>query len=199
MLRTQLSQCTKRLAANSSTTRPFSTLTPRASRTALASSRRSLGITSYNAVSSQRRRYAVAAEETNKGVDPSDSFLSGNTANYVDEMYMSWKRDPSSVHISWQAYFKNMESGDVPISRAFQAPPTLMPQVGGSGVSISATPGPGMETGGGDVSIHLKAQLLVRAYQARGHHKAHIDPLNIRNQGQNFWYSNPKELDPKHY
>ncbi|KAF3006200.1 2-oxoglutarate dehydrogenase E1 component [Penicillium rubens] len=50
------------------------------------------------------------------------------TANYIDEMYMAWKNDASSVHISWQTYFKNMEEGKMPISQAFTPPPTLVPK-----------------------------------------------------------------------
>ncbi|KAK1066740.1 2-oxoglutarate dehydrogenase E1 component [Friedmanniomyces endolithicus] len=201
MLRTHLTQCSKRLASGSPAARRFSSLNAHAPRTALVGKRRELGVAANNAWTTQQRRYAIAATETDKGVDPADSFLSGNSANYVDEMYMAWKHEPSSVHISWQAYFKNVESGSMPISQAFTPPPNLVSQqVGGSGVSITAAAGVGMDAGtGSDVSVHLKAQLLVRAYQARGHHKAKIDPLNIRNQGQNFWYSNPKELDPKHY
>lgn len=197
MLRTQLRQCSKRLASGATPARAFSNLTHHAPRTSLVAKRRELGITSYNAFTSQSRKYAVAAEDTDKGVDPSDSFLSGNSANYVDEMYMAWKEDPSSVHISWQAYFKNMESGDMPISRAFTPPPNLVPQVGGV-----PTLSPSSSTGtsqGGDVMNHLKVQLLVRAYQARGHHKADIDPLGIRNDAHAFPYSKPKELDLSHY
>ena len=169
-------------------------------RTSLVAARRALGLTPYNAWTGQHRRYAVAAEDTDKGVDPSDSFLSGNTANYVDEMYMAWKRDPASVHVSWQAYFHNMESGEMPISRAFTPPPNLMPQVGGGLSSELAGAAPAVATGqGSDVMTHLKVQLLVRAYQARGHHKAKIDPLGIRNQTQGSTFTNPKELDLKHY
>ncbi|KAK9471106.1 uncharacterized protein V1510DRAFT_421291 [Dipodascopsis tothii] len=36
------------------------------------------------------------------GVDPNDAFLQGNAANYIDEMYDAWRKDPTSVHISWQ-------------------------------------------------------------------------------------------------
>lgn len=199
MLRTQLCQCSKRLASGTTSARGFNSLARNAPRTALVAKRRELGIASFNAFTSQHRQYAVAAEETDKGVDPSDSFLQGNTANYVDEMYMSWKQDPSSVHISWQAYFKNMESGDMPVSRAFTPPPTIVPQPVG-GVQTPSFGAPGVQEGqGNDVMNHLKVQLLVRAYQARGHHKARIDPLGIRNQSQDFPYSNPKELDIKHY
>jgi 2-oxoglutarate dehydrogenase E1 component len=165
-------------------------------RTALVAKRRELGVASYNHFTSQLRRYAIAAEDTDKGVDPSDSFLQGNTANYVDEMYMSWKQDPSSVHVSWQAYFKNMESGEMPVSRAFQAPPTIVPSAQGAAAPASTSAVMAMSEGqGGDVMNHLKVQLLVRAYQARGHHKAKIDPLNIRNQAKGIGYDKPRELD----
>ncbi|KAJ5756307.1 Dehydrogenase E1 component [Penicillium manginii] len=130
------------------------------------------------------------------GVDPNDSFLSGSTANYIDEMYLAWKQDASSVHISWQTYFKNMEDGNMPISQAFTPPPTLVPTPTG-GVPQDM-PGAGMAAGA-DVTNHLKVQLLCRAYQARGHHKAKIDPLGIRGEAEAFGYSKPKELELDHY
>lgn len=111
---------------------------------------------------------------------------------------MSWKRDPSSVHISWQVYFKNMEDGDMPISQAFQPPPNLVPSPDGGVPSIM--PGAGLSMNqGSDVANHLKVQLLVRAYQARGHHKARTDPLGIRGEAETFGYRRPKELELDHY
>ncbi|KAJ5972141.1 Dehydrogenase E1 component [Penicillium vulpinum] len=139
------------------------------------------------------RSYAAASSQ---GVDPNDSFLTGSTANYIDEMYMAWKNDPSSVHISWQTYFKNMEEGKMPISQAFTPPPTLVPTPTG-GVPQDM-PGQGL-AGGADVTNHLKVQLLCRAYQARGHHKAKIDPLGIRGEAEAFGYDKPKELELDHY
>lgn len=109
---------------------------------------------------------------------------------------MAWKRDPSSVHISWQTYFRNMEDGNMPISQAFTPPPTLVPTPTG-GVPQDM-PGTGMSAGT-DVTNHLKVQLLCRAYQARGHHKAKIDPLGIRGDAEAFGYSKPKELELDHY
>lgn len=111
-------------------------------------------------------------------------------------MFVAWKRDPSSVHISWQTYFKNMEDGNMPISQAFTPPPTLVPTPTG-GVPQDM-PGAGVSAGT-DVTNHLKVQLLVRAYQARGHHKAKIDPLGIRGEAEAFGYSKPKELELDHY
>ena len=113
-------------------------------------------------------------------------------------MYMQWKHDPSSVHVSWQIYFRNIEGGDMPISQAFQAPPTIIPPP--SGGLPAYEPGMGMNVGqGSDLMNHLKVQLLVRAYQARGHHKAKIDPLGIKNEAIAFGYSRPPELELSHY
>lgn len=111
---------------------------------------------------------------------------------------MQWKRDPPSVHISWQIYFRNMEGGDMPITQAFTPPPTILPPPAGG--LPSYIPGMGMEAGSGsDTMNHLKVQLLVRAYQARGHHKAKIDPLGIRSEADLFGYANPRELELSHY
>ncbi|KAL5346372.1 2-oxoglutarate dehydrogenase E1 component [Pseudogymnoascus australis] len=173
------------LSANSSS-RATIFSSPSPLKSSIASKRRPLAFAS-------QKRYAAAVANA---PEPNDSFLSGNTANYIDEMYMSWKEDPSSVHVSWQVYFKNMESGDMPMSQAFTPPPTLVPTPAGGVPSFM----PGSATGpGNDVTNHLKVQLLVRAYQARGHHKARIDPLGIRGEAKEFGYSNPKELHLDHY
>lgn len=90
-----------------------------------------------------------------------------------------------------------MEEGGMPVSQAFQPPPTIVPApMGGApGFNPSA-----FEAGApSEITNHLKVQLLVRAYQARGHHKARIDPLGIRNEASVFGYSNPPELNLDHY
>ncbi|RWQ94510.1 thiamine diphosphate-binding protein [Paecilomyces variotii] len=111
-------------------------------------------------------------------------------------MYLAWKKDPESVHVSWRTYFKNMESGKMPISQAFQPPPTLIPPPAGGVPSVMPGAGLGADN---DLTEHLKVQLLVRAYQARGHHKAKIDPLGIRGDSEAFGYNDPKELHLDHY
>jgi 2-oxoglutarate dehydrogenase E1 component len=113
-------------------------------------------------------------------------------------MYMSWKNDPSSVHVSWQIYFHNIEDGNMPISKAFQPPPTIIPPP--TGGLPAYEPGMGMNVGqGSDLMNHLKVQLLVRAYQARGHHKAKIDPLNLRGEAKSFGYDHIRELELPYY
>lgn len=120
-----------------------------------------------------------------------DSFLSGNNASYVDEMYEAWLQDPKSVHVSWSAYFKNL-NGNRPATMAFQAPPTIIPTPVGS---LSMVPD-GQTQAGEDVMTHLRVQLLVRAYEVRGHLKAKIDPLHV-SFGDNAQV--PKELTLEYY
>lgn len=124
-----------------------------------------------------KQRYSgfIKPLTTRRLLSSNDSFLLTNNGNYIDEMYAQWKLDPGSVHISWNAYFKNIESGSVPASEAFKAPPTIIP----SPMDGVAGFVPGNEQIGEDVVTHLKVQLLVRAYQVRGHQKAKIDPLGI--------------------
>ena len=83
----------------------------------------------------------------------------------------------------------------MPTSKAFQPPPGLISEVTGAGELA-----PGMAAGQGtDVNNHLKVQLLVRAYQSRGHHKAKTDPLRIRGEAEAFGFHKPKELEIDHY
>lgn len=130
-------------------------------------------------------------------VTGTDSFLSTSNAQYIDEMYEAWQQDPSSVHVSWNAYFKNLKNnGGAPASAAFQAPPILI----GTPQGTQANP-LGVATGSSanqDVNLHLKVQLLCRAYQVRGHLKAHIDPLKI-SFGDDKSKPTPPELTIEYY
>ena len=87
-----------------------------------------------------------------------------------------------------------MEQEGVDPRAAFQAPPTLIPTPAGGVPSFSI----GQENGSKSIADHLKVQLLVRAYQVRGHHKAKIDPLGIKDMAD-LDASYPKELKLEHY
>lgn len=65
----------------------------------------------------------------------SESFMNGTSAVYVEEMYSAWKKDPASVHKSWDVFFQNAEAG-IPPGSAFMTPPTL----GGSAASVPVPP-----------------------------------------------------------
>ncbi|ROW06447.1 hypothetical protein VMCG_04448 [Cytospora schulzeri] len=176
----------------------------RASSAALRATRsQSLSSPSSYGLSATRRPLAVSTQKRFKSAlfnapDSNDNFLQGENANYIDEMYVQYKQDPKNVHVSWQVYFKNMESGNMPISQAFQPPPNLVPSSSAVVSGLAAGAGVGLGEGS-DINNHLKVQLLVRAYQARGHHKARIDPLGIRQESKGFGNIKPKELSIEYY
>jgi len=106
-----------------------------------------------------------------------ESYLNGSSASYVEDMYDSWAHDPSSVHPSWDSYFRN---------GSYQAPPTL----GSSGrpnemplsammPSIAAAGGLAKGADSHMVEAHLAVQGAIRSYQVRGHLAAQIDPLGL--------------------
>jgi len=77
------------------------------------------------------------------------TFENGTNAYYADEMYKAWRQDPSSVHASWQAYFRGLDQG-LPSDQAFRPPPSLeaMPAlVTGTTIQVH---------GDQDLSDHLK-------------------------------------------
>ncbi|CCD23415.1 alpha-ketoglutarate dehydrogenase KGD1 NDAI_0B03810 [Naumovozyma dairenensis CBS 421] len=124
-----------------------------------------------------------------------DTFLSTSNSSYIDEMYLAWQKDPTSVHVSWDAYFKNMGNLKTPASNAFQAPPIII----GTPQSSPQSPlGSVASNVDANVSLHLKVQLLCRAYQVRGHLKAHIDPLGL-SFGDSSSKHIPKELTLEYY
>ncbi|KIL62026.1 hypothetical protein M378DRAFT_13114 [Amanita muscaria Koide BX008] len=140
---------------------------PRISRSSLLASR--------NGSSSQlqqslnlRRGLATAAPPS-----PNDPFANGTNTYYAEEMYRLWRQDPKSVHPSWGVYFAGMDKG-LSSPQAFQPPPTT------SHLPHPADGAPALHPlGGAELDLHLKVQLLVRAYQVRGHHVAELDPLGI--------------------
>ncbi|CAE6533611.1 unnamed protein product [Rhizoctonia solani] len=131
------------------------------------------------------RCYATAAPPS-----PNDAFATSTNAYYVEEMYKHWKRDPSSVHVSWQAYFSGLDKG-LSSPNAFQPPPDY------TGVPTAADGAPTLHVGGGALTDHLKVQLLVRAYQVRGHHVADLDPLGVLDA--DLGNIVPAELELSHY
>lgn len=53
-----------------------------------------------------------------------DSFINGTTGVYIERMHELWKKDPKSVHNSWDIYFSSLENG-LDFQNAFQSPPTI--------------------------------------------------------------------------
>ena len=62
------------------------------------------------------RKFSAAAPPPPTEPAVNESYLSGTSGAYVEEMYEAWSYDPKSVHASWDAYFRG---------ESYQAPPSL--------------------------------------------------------------------------
>lgn len=83
-------------------------------------------------------------------------------------MFAAWCADPSSVHPSWAAYFKQVGAG-APPGMAHATPPAISGQPLTTGVTTS-------RAGPSDTARTLH---LIQAYQKRGHEMAKLDPLGL--------------------
>merc|ERR550532_3803678 len=115
-----------------------------------------------------------------------ESYLSGSNAGYVDEMYEAWARDPTSVHASWDAYFRGINYTPPPSlgnTRANEVPlSAIVPAMAGAAVGSAAVGG--AASSAKVIDAHLAVQTTIRSYQVRGHLAASIDPLNINNMNK---------------
>lgn len=113
----------------------------------------------------------------------SQSAVNGTSGGYMEELYETWERNPDSVHVSWRPFFQSIAQGAPPSSRS--SLPSQQQQQQQSTPTVAS------------IEDHLKAQLLVRAYQVRGHLQAQIDPLGIMQPHRDFCPA--PELEPSFY
>jgi len=115
-----------------------------------------------------------------------ESYLNGTSGAYVEEMFESWKVDPTSVHKSWDVFFRNTEQGAVP-GEAYQSPPEIYGHPVKYVTEITSPtalqPAAAISLDSPEVESIVSDQLalagLIRAYQTRGHNLAELDPLGI--------------------
>jgi 2-oxoglutarate dehydrogenase E1 component len=146
------------------------------------------------------------------------SFLYGGNAAYVEALQARYEADPASVDAEWQAFFRSLKDDPANVARSARGAPWKQPgwPPVGDGELIAALDGNwaaveraladkirgkaqvrGVELSAADVqqatrdSIH--ALMLIRAYRARGHFHAKLDPLELEPE------KNEEELDPRSY
>jgi 2-oxoglutarate dehydrogenase E1 component len=146
------------------------------------------------------------------------SFLYGGNAAYVEDLHARYLADPASVDAQWQAFFRSLkdEGADIakvahgPSWRRDDWPPTarndLTAALDGDWREVEIVVGDkvrakaqvrGVELSAAQVqqatrdSIH--ALMLIRAYRARGHFHANLDPLGLEAP------KSEEELDPRSY
>jgi 2-oxoglutarate dehydrogenase E1 component len=146
------------------------------------------------------------------------SFLYGSNAAYIEDLYARYEADPQAVDAEWQSFFQSLKDNAADVASNAHGPswgrPGWPPLPGGD--LIAALDGNWAEVGNG-VGIKVKAQaqirgvdlssadieratrdsiralMLIRAYRARGHFHANLDPLGLEP------VKNEEELDPRTY
>src|SRR5579875_858838 len=123
-----------------------------------------------------------------------NSFLTGQNAAFIAELYGRYLDDPQSVDASWRGFFA--ELGDEPRAflREMQGPawgdkrPAILAN-GHAPAALAALP----------ADVHqaaldsIRAMNLIRAYRVRGHLIADLDPLGLDRR------TDHPDLDPAAY
>ena len=135
-----------------------------------------------------------SSSSSNSNPTNGDTFITGTSGNYIEEMHEAWLKDPASVHVSWQAYFKSLASGRTS-QESFMAPGSSAQEGILKLSSITANSNSAATLA--SIQDHLKVQLMVRAYQVRGHLRSRIDPLGIMQPDRDFCPA--PELEPAFY
>ncbi|NVO56557.1 2-oxoglutarate dehydrogenase E1 component [Rhodobacteraceae bacterium B1Z28] len=147
------------------------------------------------------------------------SFMQGHNAEYLEQLYAQYTRNPGAVDAAWAEFFKAMGDATPDVQKEAEGPswartdwppvPTddLTGALTGEWAEIDAKAAgqkikdkaadKGVEVSDGQIKRavldSLRALMLIRAYRIRGHLAADLDPLGMRAA------SNHPELDPKTY
>ncbi|XP_041362850.1 2-oxoglutarate dehydrogenase, mitochondrial-like isoform X1 [Gigantopelta aegis] len=139
-------------------------------------------------VSSLPRKYATQAA--------AEPFLSGSSSAYLEDMYSAWQQDPSSVHKSWDSFFRQTAKG-APPGQAYVRPPTLASSSGVPATLPTHAVTQGVPIDEKIIEDHLSVQTIIRSYQIAGHHLAELDPLGINSV--DLQANPPQQLLMSHY
>lgn len=142
---------------------------------------------------------------------PSASVLTGINAEYIAHLYSQYLVNPQSVAESWRAFFGELEDNEAALLRELNGA-SWTPKQNRKGqnsfahVNVTdAAPAPAVNQNKGQAAPadegaarraaldSIQAIMLIRAYRARGHLIANLDPLGMKEKNQH------PELDPAHY
>jgi 2-oxoglutarate dehydrogenase E1 component len=146
------------------------------------------------------------------------SFLYGGNAAYIEDLYARYEANPASVDGEWQNFFQSLKDDPANVARNARGASWKKPNwpLRANGELVAALDGNWAETekvlgdkirakaqvGGVELSTadvqqatrdSIHALMLIRAYRARGHFHAKLDPLGMEPE------KNEEELDPRSY
>jgi len=146
------------------------------------------------------------------------SFLYGGNASYIENLYARYEANPQSVDAQWQSFFAGLkddardvaENAHGPSWQRADWPPRergeLIAALNGDWAEVGKAVGDKVKAQGQARGVDLssaeveratrdsiRALMLIRAYRARGHFYAKLDPLGLEP------IKNEEELDPATY
>ncbi|MCA0919121.1 2-oxoglutarate dehydrogenase E1 component [Pseudooceanicola nanhaiensis] len=159
-------------------------------------------------------------EQSPNDIFHASSFMQGQNAEYLEQLYARYATDPASVDEAWQAFFSSLGDDGTDVKKEAAGaswqradwPPTpnddLTAALDGMWPAPAEAKGAGKKikeqaaAKGVEVSDDavkravldsIRALMIIRAYRIRGHLIADIDPLGMRDKTPH------PELDPKSY
>ncbi|WP_116085943.1 2-oxoglutarate dehydrogenase E1 component [Tropicimonas sp. IMCC34011] len=161
-------------------------------------------------------------EQTSNDVFHASSFMEGQNAEYLEQLYARFADDPASVDEAWATFFRSLGDMDGDVKSEADGPSwaradwppqpnddltaaltgewgeALAPEIAGAGQKIrdkAAEKNIAVteEAVKRAVLDSIRALMIIRAYRIRGHLVADLDPLGMRSQTPH------PELDPKSY
>jgi 2-oxoglutarate dehydrogenase E1 component len=146
------------------------------------------------------------------------SFLYGGNAAYIEDLYARYETDPQALDSDWQSFFRSLKDDPRDVEKSARGPSwerpgwplpernDLISALDGDWTEVGKVLGAKMkaqaQTRGVDLSSadveratrdSIRALMLIRAYRARGHFHAKLDPLGLAAP------NNEEELDPSTY
>ena len=146
------------------------------------------------------------------------SFLYGANASFIEDLYARYEADPNAVDADWGEFFKSLKDDRADVGRMAHGPswrkenwPQLIRNELTAALDadwrevergLRAKVQARAQTGGVELSAvevqqatrdSVRALMLIRAYRARGHFHANLDPLGLEPP------KNEEELDPRSY
>jgi 2-oxoglutarate dehydrogenase E1 component len=146
------------------------------------------------------------------------SFLYGGNAEYVDDLYARFEQNPGDVDAQWQAFFQDLKDDKANVLRFAQGPSwkrqdwpqpergELVSALAGDWEEARKSIGEKIAGRAQEAGVELsaaavqqatrdsiRALMLIRAYRARGHFHAKLDPLGLEPP------RDEQDLDPRSY
>ncbi|WP_425081683.1 2-oxoglutarate dehydrogenase E1 component [Ruegeria arenilitoris] len=158
-------------------------------------------------------------EHTPNSAFHASSFMQGHNAEYLEQLYAQYTKNPGAVDAAWAEFFKAMGDATPDVQKEAEGPSwartdwppmpadDLTSALTGEWAEIDAkAAGQKIKDKAADKGVavsedqikravldSLRALMLIRAYRIRGHLAANLDPLGMRAA------STHPELDPKTY